>query len=102
MRIQEFFDPDTYTLTYVVYDEASLDAVIIDPVLDFDPAAGRITLKSAQRLMSWIKEQRLRVHYSLETHAHADHLSASQYFRNILPGCRVGIGDRIREVQVTF
>lgn len=102
MKIQHFFDPDTFTLTYVVTDEASKDSVIIDPVLDFDPASGVIEDKSAKELIHYIKENGLKIRAILETHAHADHLSSSQILKQLYPEAILGIGEKIKIVQETF
>lgn len=101
IHIEPFFDPRTYTLTFVVSDPTSRDAVIIDPVLDYDPANGTTWTESVDKVTAYVREQGLRVHYVLETHAHADHLSASQLLRRRFDA-RVAIGERIREVQQTF
>ncbi len=101
MDIQHFFDPATYTLTSVVHDPATGDAVAIDPVLDFDAAGARTSTASVERVAAYVREKSLRLHYVLETHAHADHLSGSQYLRREL-GARVAIGKRITEVQRAF
>jgi glyoxylase-like metal-dependent hydrolase (beta-lactamase superfamily II) len=95
MRVQEFFDKDTNTLTYVLYDEASRDAVILDPVLDFDPASGLVWAESVQKVIAFVKGLGLHVHLILETHAHADHLSGSQE-------AKVAISENIRTVQSLF
>ena len=86
MDIKTFFDKQTSTLTYVAYDSASRDAVIIDPVLDFNPASGRISRSSAEEVLAFVRVTRLNVRMVLETHAHADHLSSSQLLREALPG----------------
>lgn len=101
MEIRPFFDPATFTLTYVVFDPASRDAIIIDPVLDYDVLASRTSTTSVEALAAFVRERGLAVHYVLETHAHADHLSGSQWLRREL-GAKVAIGERIRDVQVTF
>ena len=101
LGIEPFFEPATSTLSYLVFDRRTRDAVVIDPVLDFDPASGKLAVDSAAKILRRIHELRLAVHYVLETHAHADHLSASQYFKDNL-GASVAIGERIREVQATF
>lgn len=101
MKVQEFFDPATFTLTYVVFDEASRDAVVIDPVLDFDPVAAETGTASAEALIAFAKENALRVHYVLETHAHADHITGAQLLKRRLEA-KVVIGARITEVQKTF
>lgn len=101
MNIETFYDPRTYTLTYVVYDAATRDAVVIDPVLDFDPLAAQTATDSVERVERFVRGRELRLHYVLETHAHADHLSGSQYLKTRL-GAKVAIGARITEVQQTF
>jgi glyoxylase-like metal-dependent hydrolase (beta-lactamase superfamily II) len=101
IQIEPFFDPRTFTLTYVVVDPVSRDAVIIDPVLDYDPASGTTWTESVDKVSEYVRAQGLRVHYVLETHAHADHLSASQILRRRFDA-RVAIGEGIREVQETF
>ena len=101
MEIEARFDEATNTLTYVVYDPATKDAVIIDPVLDYDPRASQTGVESADRMLRWIREQGLNVHYIFETHAHADHLSAAQFLKANL-GASVAIGEHIRRVQDTF
>jgi glyoxylase-like metal-dependent hydrolase (beta-lactamase superfamily II) len=101
LEIEPFYDSETCTLAYLVRDRATRDAVVIDPVLDFDPGSGKLALDSVSKIVRRIRELGLALHYVLETHAHADHLSASQHLRNQL-GARVAIGERIREVQATF
>lgn len=101
MKIEPFFDPATSTLTYVVYDERSRDAVVIDPVLDYDPQAGVTATASVEKVGAFVDEQRLHVRHILETHAHADHLSASQWLRRRFDA-PIAIGARITEVQRIF
>lgn len=101
MKIETFFDPNTSTLTYVVYDPTSRDAVVIDPVLDYDPLASQTSTESISAVEAFVKRERLTLHYVLETHAHADHLSGSQYLRRRFDA-RVGVGARITEVQSVF
>lgn len=101
MHIKPFYDSATFTLTYVVHDEATRDAVIIDPVLDYDPASGKASTKSTDEVTEYVHAQGLRVHWVLETHAHADHLSSSQLLKKRL-GAKVAIGGRIVEVQRIF
>lgn len=101
MRVEPFFDPSTFTLTYVVSDPTTRDAVLIDPVLDYDAAAGTTSTASVDRVSEYIRREGLRLHYVLETHAHADHLSGSQLLRRRFDA-RIAIGERIREVQATF
>ena len=101
MEIRAFFDPATFTLTYVVHDPKTLDAVIIDPVLDFDPLASQTDTRSAKEVVAFVRELGLRVRYVLETHAHADHLSGSQFLKRELDA-PIAIGEQIRVVQETF
>lgn len=101
MQIQAFFDPETFTLTYLVFDPASRDAVVIDPVLDYDVLASTTATDSLERVAEFARGRELRIHYALETHAHADHLSGSQWLKAHF-GARIAIGERIRQVQATF
>jgi glyoxylase-like metal-dependent hydrolase (beta-lactamase superfamily II)/rhodanese-related sulfurtransferase len=101
MQIQPFFDPATSTLTYVVFDPASLDAIVIDPVLDYDVLSSSTSTTSLEQVAGFARDRELHVHYVLETHAHADHLSGSQWLRQRFDA-KVAIGERIREVQDTF
>ena len=100
-RVQHFFDPATSTLTYLVFDPTSRDAVVIDPVMDFDAASGRTSSASADRVAAAISTHGLTLHYALETHPHADHLSGSQHLKRLF-GARIAIGAGITEVQATF
>jgi glyoxylase-like metal-dependent hydrolase (beta-lactamase superfamily II) len=103
MQIKTFYDAATYTLTYIVYDPNTKDAVIIDPVLDFDPSSVRTSTGSIDELHRFVQEQRLTVHFVLETHAHADHLSgAHELIARYLPNAKIAIGERITQVQETF
>jgi glyoxylase-like metal-dependent hydrolase (beta-lactamase superfamily II) len=101
MEIKAFFDPTTFTLTYVVHDPVTRDAVVIDPVLDFDPSGTQTSTSSVERVAAYADERSLRLHFILETHAHADHLSGSQFLRRRFDA-RVAVGERITEVQQTF
>lgn len=101
MELRPFFDPATSTLTYLVWDPASRDAVVIDPVLDYDPAASRTSTASVEKLAAAIRELGLTLRWALETHPHADHLSGSQWLRRHL-GAKLAIGEGIREVQAVF
>ncbi|NCN26788.1 MBL fold metallo-hydrolase [bacterium] len=102
MNVNHFFDPRTYTLTYVVWDETTLDSVIIDPVLDYDPASSTYNYESLEKVDSFIKGKKLKTHLILETHAHADHLTGAQELKKRLPGSIIVIGKRISEVQEAF
>lgn len=99
--VEAFYDVPTFTLTFLVYDTASRDAVIIDPVLDYDPLASQTNVESAAHLVARVRELGLHVRWVLETHAHADHLTASQYLKTEL-GAPIAIGERITAVQQTF
>ncbi len=101
MQTQHFYDPATFTLTYVVWDEATRDAVIIDPVLDYDPGASQTSTRSIEEVARFVEAKQLRVHWVLETHAHADHLSSSQWVKRRF-GAKLAIGAKITEVQRTF
>ncbi len=100
--VKEFFDQATWTMTYVVYDAATKDTVILDPVWDYDPAASKMSSQSAEQVLAFVKKNNLKVHYILETHAHADHVSGSQILKEKLAGTKVGIGAKITEVQKVF
>ncbi len=102
MQVKEFFDKPTFTLTYVVFDPSSKDAVIIDPVLNYDPKGSSITTNSAQELMEFINSNELSVHYILETHAHADHLTSAQFLKEKFPAAKTAIHENIKMVQQTF
>lgn len=100
-QVQAFFDPATFTVSYVVHDPATKDAAIIDPVLDFTPRNGRTSTKSADSLLEYVGQQGLMLKWLLETHAHADHLSAAHYL-NAKTGAPIVIGAEITTVQKTF
>lgn len=102
LELKHFFDKDTYTLTYLVYDEESKDAVIIDPVLNYDQASSKTSLDSINALDSFIKQRKLQPHYILETHAHADHLTGAVELMNRYPEVKLAIGKNITKVQSTF
>lgn len=102
MKVKHFFDADTFTLTYIVSDERSRDCVIIDPVLDFDYSSGKIDKKSIANVLSYIDLEKLNVRGILETHAHADHLTGSQFLKTLFPNAITGIGEKITVVQEIF
>lgn len=99
--VESFHDPATGTFTHVVYDRDGGQAAIVDPVLDFDPAAARTRTASADGVLAFVDAHRLGVAWVLETHAHADHLTAAAYLRE-RTGAKVGIGRGIVQVQERF
>ena len=101
ITIQPFFDAATWTVSYVVRDNSSISAAVIDPVLDFDFKSGHTDTRSADRLLTYLRDHALQVEWILETHAHADHLSGAHYVQQQVGGL-VAIGEHIREVQATF
>ncbi len=100
-HVTAFFDEATYTVSYVVREPDGPHAAIIDSVLDFDPKSGRTSTASADRIIAFVSEHGLTIDWILETHAHADHLSAAPYLKAALGG-RIGIGEHITEVQQIF
>ena len=100
-QIQAFFEVETFTYSYLVSDPQSKSCAIIDSVLDFDPASGNTTTKSADLIIAAIKEQNLQLEWILETHVHADHLSAAPYLKAQVGG-KIGIGAKITQVQEVF
>ena len=100
-QVQAFFDPATNTISYIVKDPASAACAIVDSVMDIDYAAGRITYDHADAMIAEIEAQGLALEWIIETHVHADHLSAAPYIQQKLGG-RIGIGAKIRVVQETF
>lgn len=102
MKIENFFDTETSTLTYIVYDESTKDAVIIDPVLDYEPQSATIFHHSFEKIVSFVSERQLKIRFILETHAHADHISGAQYLKQKYPDAVLAIGEKITLVQETF
>ncbi|MFN6360542.1 MAG: MBL fold metallo-hydrolase [Burkholderiales bacterium] len=100
-QVHGIFDPATWTVTYVVHNGTGSAAAIIDSVLDYDPKSGRTRTTSADKVIDYVMAQGLKVQWILETHAHADHLSAAPYLKRKLGG-RIGIGDQITRVQKVF
>ncbi len=102
LAVTPFFHADSWTWSYVVADPHSRQAAIIDPVLDFDAKSGRTSTTSAQQLVDHVRAQSLDVRWLLETHAHADHLSAGHWLKSQYPQAKLAIGEGIRKVQKTF
>jgi len=100
-EVKGFFDPQTNTISYVVKDPNSKVCAIVDSVMDIDYAAGRITFEHADEIIKYVKQNDLEVEWLIETHVHADHLSAAPYIQDKLGG-KIGIGDNITVVQETF
>ncbi|CAN5906990.1 MBL fold metallo-hydrolase [soil metagenome] len=98
---QAFFDPKTWTVTYVVWDPSTRRAAVIDPVLDYDFKSGHTSTASADQVLACVAENALQVDWILETHAHADHLSGARYLQHRLGG-KIAVGENIRVVQATF
>jgi glyoxylase-like metal-dependent hydrolase (beta-lactamase superfamily II) len=101
-RVTPFFHRGSQTFSYVVADPESGHAAIVDPCLDFDMASGRTGVASATELLGFVRREGLAVDWILETHAHADHLSAAAWLKREIPGARIAIGAGIRDVQKTF
>jgi glyoxylase-like metal-dependent hydrolase (beta-lactamase superfamily II) len=99
--VKAFFDPQTWTYTYVVYESKGSPCIVIDSVLNYDPKSGRTKTESADEVISFIKDNQLRLEWILETHAHADHLTAASYIQEKLGG-RIAIGNHITTVQGVF
>ncbi len=99
--VRAFFDPGTWTVSYVVWDHASRRAAVIDPVLDYDFKSGHTATRSLDAVLAYLDAEHLAVDWILETHAHADHLSGARWLQQRTGG-RIAIGERIREVQAIF
>ncbi len=100
--VTSFFDDRTKTVTHVVRDPDSNIAAIVDPVLDYDIASGRKFTESADRVLEYVKKEGLEIEWLLETHVHADHLTAAPYMRERLGGGKIAVGKRVSEVQKTW
>ncbi len=102
MKIKSFFHPQTFTLSYIVSDESTKKAVLIDSVADYDSKASIIGFKSAKIMDDYLKENELDLVYLLETHAHADHLTGANFFKEKYPNSKVLISEKIKDVQSVF
>lgn len=101
VHIEMFFDKDSSTFSYVVADTHSRQAAVIDPVLDYDAAAGTVSTDGADNILAYLAQQQFSLQWILETHAHADHLSAADYLKR-KTGAPIAIGEGIKKVQQTF
>lgn len=101
LNIESFFDEETNTVTYLVWDKVSLEAAVIDPVFDFNNLTGAADTHSADRVLNFALSKNLQLKYALETHAHADHLSGAPYIK-VKTGAKIGIGKGIEKVQEIF
>ena len=99
--VKGFFDPDTWTVTYVVYEKLGSSCIIIDSVLGYDPKSGRTNTRPADEVIEFVRQNELKTEWILETHAHADHVTAAPYLKAHLGG-KIAIGDHISVVQGVF
>ncbi|MCZ8238229.1 MAG: MBL fold metallo-hydrolase [Leptospiraceae bacterium] len=102
MEVKEFFDNRTFTLTYIIWDKNTKDGVIIDSVLDYEPIGSRVWPESLNSYIDFIKLNAINLKFILETHAHADHLSAAPYLKKHFPQACIGIGENIISIQDYF
>ena len=102
IKLKTFYDPSTYTLTYLIYDEKSSNAVIIDPVLNYDAASSTTSKESIEELNNFIHENKLSPGLILETHAHADHITGAHELKRIYSNIKIGVGEGITKVQKVF
>ncbi|MES0826086.1 MBL fold metallo-hydrolase [Ruegeria sp. SCP11] len=100
-NVKAFFDPETFTVSYLAQEPEGVACAIIDSVLDFDHASGRTSTRTADQIVEYVRANNLRVEWILESHVHADHLSAAPYLQQELGG-KIGIGDQIVTIQETF
>ena len=99
--VRGFFDPETWTVTYVVYEKPGSSCIVIDSVLSYDPKSGRTNTRLADEVIDFIEKNHLKTEWILETHAHADHVTAAPYLKSKLGG-KIAIGDHISVVQGVF
>ncbi|MCP4911724.1 MAG: MBL fold metallo-hydrolase [Oligoflexia bacterium] len=101
-KVETFYDPATFTLTYIVFDEQTKDAIVIDPVMDYNPKTEETTNDSVEKLAKFIDDNGLKLSNILETHAHADHLTGAKTLKKLYPEAKVAIGENITKVQEVF
>lgn len=99
--VRGFFDPETWTVTYVVYEKPGSSCIVIDSVLSYDPKSGRTNTRLADEVIDFVEKNHLKTEWILETHAHADHVTAAPYLKSKLGG-KIAIGDHISVVQGVF
>ncbi|MBT7609956.1 MAG: MBL fold metallo-hydrolase [Bacteriovoracaceae bacterium] len=102
MEVKTFFHQDTFTFSYIAYDKSSKDAVLIDPVMDYDPYSSKISYEFADELLNFIMKERLILHWIIETHIHADHITSSQYINNKFLNAKTAVSSGVLKVQDTF
>lgn len=102
LKIQGVFDIKTSTISYIVFDSETRDGLVIDPVWDYEPAASKLSTESVDQILEILRKEKINLHFILETHAHADHISSSQVLKRHYPKAKLGIGARIQEVQAQF
>jgi len=102
MEVKTFYDTRTSTFTYVVFDVDTKDAIVIDPVLDYEPVGSKVWTESVDEVIDFIKSKQLTLHYIMETHAHADHISGAQLIKDAFPDAKTAIGKNITVVQHYF
>jgi glyoxylase-like metal-dependent hydrolase (beta-lactamase superfamily II) len=102
INIKEFFDKNTWTLSYIVWDPETNDSLVIDPVMDYDTASSKVSDESAKEIIRFLRTNNLKLQMILETHAHADHLSGSQIIKTEFPAAKLAIGEKITLVQEIF
>jgi glyoxylase-like metal-dependent hydrolase (beta-lactamase superfamily II) len=100
-QIKSFFDKATWTFTYVVSDPEARACIVIDPVLNYDPKSGRTLTQSVDQVIGYLASNQLQLEWILETHAHADHLTAAKYLQNALGG-KIAIGEKVQKIQEVF
>lgn len=102
MNIHSFFDKDTNTMTYIIHNSGASEAIVIDPVLNFDYASGTISNREINSIVGFLKENNLTIKYIFETHVHADHLSGASRLKELFPAAQVVIHQNITKVQTVF
>jgi glyoxylase-like metal-dependent hydrolase (beta-lactamase superfamily II) len=101
LEVRAFFDEPTYTISYLIWDRATMRGAVIDPVLDYDPNSGEVDVRSVNAILAAARKAGVTVEWVLETHAHADHLSGAPYIK-AHTGAKIGIGEHIKDVQRIF